>query len=171
MALTGFDPLSQEFMADPYPVLERARREQPVFFYAPLQLWVVTRYEDIVRVVGDFETFSSRAIGVVPPPADIAAEVPTELMDEAFIGLDPPQHTVSRKNANKAFTRGVVEQLEGPMRQIAAELLDQIVPRGGCDLVQEYCYPYTLRVIVRMLGMPEQDIPRFSEWSESMFAL
>jgi cytochrome P450 len=167
----AFDPLSQEFLADPYPVLEQARRERPVFFYEPLQLWVVTRYDDIVRAVGDFETFSSRAIGVVPPPPDIADRVPTELMDEAFIGLDPPQHTVSRKNANKAFTRGIVERLEGPMREIAAELLDGLVARGGCDLVNDYCYPYTLRVIVGMLGMPEQDIPRFLEWSESMFAL
>jgi cytochrome P450 len=167
----GFDPLSQEFMADPYPMLARARHEQPVFFYAPLALWVVTRYDDIVRVVGDFETFSSRAIGVVPPPPDIAELVPTELMDEAFIGLDPPTHTVSRKNANKAFTRGAVEQLEGPMGTIAGELLDDLHERASCDLVKDYCYPYTLRVIVRMLGMPEQDIPLFSQWSESMFAL
>jgi cytochrome P450 len=92
-------------------------------------------------------------------------------MDEAFIGLDPPEHTVSRKNANKAFTRGIVEQLEAPMGEIAAELLDGMLARGGCDLVQDYCYPYTLRVIVRMLGMPAEDIPRFSQWSESMFAL
>jgi cytochrome P450 len=170
-ALAAFDPLSQEFLADPYPILERARREQPVFFYEPLQLWVVTRYDDIVAAVSDFETFSSRAIGVVPPPADIADRVPAELMDEAFIGLDPPVHTVSRKNANKAFTRGIVERLEQPMREIAGELLDGLVARGSCDLVNDYCYPYTLRVIVGMLGMPEADIPRFSEWSESMFAL
>jgi cytochrome P450 len=92
-------------------------------------------------------------------------------MDEAFIGLDPPAHTVSRKNANKAFTRGMVEQLEAPMREISQQLLDGIVERGSCDLIAEYCYPYTLRVIVRMLGLPEEDIPRFGAWSEAMFAL
>jgi cytochrome P450 len=169
--LTGFDPLSQEFLADPYPVLERARRKRPVFFYAPLNLWVITRYDDIVTVVSDFDTFSSRAIGVVPPPADIADQVPADLMNEAFIGLDPPVHTVSRKNANRAFTRGLVEQLEGPMRSIADELIDDLIDRGECELMTEYCYPYTLRVIVGMLGLPEEDIPRFREWSEAMFAL
>jgi cytochrome P450 len=169
--MPGFDPLSQGFLADPYPTLERARRENPVFFYEPLSLWVVTRYEDIVTVVGDFETFSSRAIGVVPPPADLAGRVPADLMDEAFIGLDPPVHTVSRKNANKAFTRGLVEEQEGPMRRIADELIDGFLGRGECDLVNDYCYPYTLRVIVGMLGLPEEDLPRFRAWSEAMFAL
>lgn len=169
--MPGFDPISQEFLADPYPMLARARRENPVFFYAPLNLWVVTRYDDIVTVVSDFETYSSRAIGVVPPPADLADRVPADLMDEAFIGLDPPVHTVSRKNANKAFTRGLVEEQEGPMRRIADELIDGFVGRGGCDLVNDYCYPYTLRVIVGMLGLPEEDIPRFRAWSEAMFAL
>ncbi|MFT3864296.1 MAG: cytochrome P450 [Solirubrobacterales bacterium] len=169
--MPGFDPLSQEFLIDPYPVLERARRENPVFFYEPLNLWVVTRYDDIVAAVGDFETFSSRAIGVVPPPADIADQVPSDLMDEAFIGLDPPVHTVSRKNANKAFTRGLVDEQEGPMRRIADELIDGFLDRGECDLINEYCYPYTLRVIVGMLGLPEADIDRFRAWSESMFAL
>lgn len=169
--MAGFDPLSQEFLSDPYPILERARRENPVFYYEPLSLWVVTRYDDIVTVVGDFETFSSRAIGAVPPPADIADQVPADLMNEAFIGLDPPVHTVSRKNANKAFTRGMVDQLEGPMRRIADELIDDLIARGGCDLMSDYCYPFTLRVIVGMLGLPEEDIPRFRAWSEAMFAL
>lgn len=170
-SMPGFDPLSQDFLADPYPVLERARRESPVFHYEPLNLWVVTRYDDIVTAVGDFETFSSRAIGAVPPPPDIADRVPVGLMDEAFIGLDPPTHTVSRKNANKAFTRGLVEAQEGPMRRIADELIDGLLDRGSCELMSEYCYPYTLRVIVGMLGLPEADIPRFRAWSESMFAL
>jgi cytochrome P450 len=169
--MPGFDPISQEFLADPYPTLARARRENPVFFYEPLNLWVVTRYDDIVTVVSDFETYSSRAIGVVPPPADLADRVPADLMDEAVIGLDPPVHTVSRKNANKAFTRGLVEEQEGPMRRIADELIDGFVGRGECDLVNDYCYPYTLRVIVGMLGLPEEDIPRFRAWSEAMFAL
>jgi cytochrome P450 len=169
--MPGFDPLSQDFLADPYPVLEKARRENPVFFYPPLNFWVVTRYDDIVTVVSDFETFSSRAIGLVPPPPDIAEQVPAAMMDDSFIGLDPPDHTVSRKNANKAFTRGLVDSMAGPMREIADELIDGLLPRGGCDLVNEYCYPYMLRVIVRMLGLPEEDMPRFRQWSEDQFAL
>lgn len=169
--MPGFDPLSQEFLADPYPVLARARRETPVFFYPPMSFWVVTRYDDIVAITADFETFSSRAIGLVPPPADIAADVPADMMDDAFIGLDPPEHTVSRKNANKAFTRSLVDSMEGPMHEIAADLLDGLLSRGECDLMTEYCYPYMLRVIVRMLGLPEEDMPRFRQWSEDQFAL
>ncbi|UGS37283.1 cytochrome P450 [Capillimicrobium parvum] len=169
--LDGFDPLSPEFLADPYPMLARARREAPVFFYEPMSLWVITRHEDLVTAVNDFETFSSRATGVVPPPADLAHRVPRNLMEHAFIAIDPPKHTVVRKNANKAFTRGRIAALEADIEEIAHGLLDGVVGRGACDLMRDYCYPLSLEVIIRLLGMPPQDAPRFRQWTEDMFSL
>jgi cytochrome P450 len=91
--LDGFDPLSEEFLADPYPILERARRQCPVFF----------------------------------------DPVPPNLMDRAFIGLDPPFHTVSRKHANKGFNRSRVAALADDIRRIANELIDTFADDGRCD--------------------------------------
>src|SRR5438128_1773546 len=100
----GFDPLSQEFIANPDAVLERARRECPVFYHPPLDVWVVTRYEDVLTVTGDYESFSSRAFRAIPPPPEFADRVPANLLNDAFVCIDPPAHTVSRRNVNKAFT-------------------------------------------------------------------
>ncbi len=169
--LEGFDPLGEEFLSDPYPILERARREAPVFYYPDMNFWVITREEDLVTAVNDFETFSSRAIGTTAPPPDLAGRVPPNLLNESFIALDPPTHTVSRKNANKAFTRGRIAALEGDIERIAHELIDGFVERGSCDLMQDYCYPLSLHVIVELLGMDPADMPKFRQWTEDMFAV
>lgn len=169
--LEGFDPLSPEFLADPYPMLARARREAPVFYHPGMDLWVITRHDDLVTAVNDFETFSSRATGVVPPPADLAPRVPRNLMNHAFISIDPPEHTVSRKNINRGFTRGRVAALEPDITEIAHALIDGFTAAGACDLMRDYCYPLSLEVIIRLLGMPPGDAPRFRQWTEDMFSL
>lgn len=167
----GFDPLSAQFIRDPFPTLERARHELPVFYYDPLNFWVVTRYADVVEILSDFRTFSSRSMGIVPPPADLADAVPENMFAESFICLDPPEHTVSRKNANKWFTRGHVAEMEETVREVATELIDGFIDRGGCDLLNDYCYPLTLTTIIKLLGLPLEDAALFRRWTEDLFSV
>jgi cytochrome P450 len=169
--LEGFDPLSDEFLRDPRATFARAARECPVFHYPPLDLWIVTGYEPLVEVVADHETYSSRALRVVPPPPELAGRIPPNVLDEVFVNLDPPTHTISRRNTNTAFTRGRIARMEGPIRAIAHDQIDRFAGRGRCELMHEFCYPVALRVIVRLLGMPEEDMPRFRQWTEDMFAV
>jgi cytochrome P450 len=169
--LEGFDPYSDDFLRDPYPLLERARRECPVFYYPPMDFWVLTRYDDVAAAVGDHQTFSSAVWRTVPRPPEFAGRVPENLMGVSFINLDPPTHTVSRKNANRAFTRRLVAQQEPHIRQIAHETIDGFAADGACDLMQQFCYPVSLRTIVGLLGLPEADMPRFRQWTEDVFSL
>jgi cytochrome P450 len=169
--LEGFDPYSEAFLQDPYPLLERARQECPVFYYAPMDFWVLTRYDDVARAVGDHETFSNAVWRTVPRPAEFAGRVPENLMGRSFINLDPPTHTASRKNANKAFTRSLVAQQEPHIRRIANDMIDGFGAAGAADLMQEYCYPVSLRTIVGLLGLPEADMPSFRQWTEDVFSL
>lgn len=169
--LPGYDPFEPAHMRDPYPDYRRAQREQPVFYYAPLRFWMVTRYDDVAAVLRDIETFSSRVWRVVPRPDAFADRMPANLMSRAFINLDPPEHTVSRKTANKAFTRSLVAGLEPAIEAIATGLADRLAPAGGCDLMQDFCFPLSLRTIVSLLALPEEDMPRFRQWTEDMFSL
>jgi cytochrome P450 len=169
--LDGFDPLSDEFLRDPYPIIDRARRECPVFYYPTLDAWFVTRYDDIAAVLQDYRTYSSRSIGSVPPPPELADEMPASLTADAFIALDPPEHTVARKKANSWFTRARVEAMQPGIRARANELIDGFAGEGRCDLMHAYCYALTLRTIVDLLGMNPDDMPRFRDWTEDMFSL
>jgi cytochrome P450 len=169
--LEGFDPYSEEFLRDPYPILERARRECPVFYYPAMDYWVITRYDDVAQAVGDHATYSSAVWRTVPRPPEFADRVPENLMGVSFINLDPPEHTVSRKNANRAFTRKLVAEQAPHIRRIANATIDAFIADGRCDLMQQFCYPVSLRTIVGLLGLPEADMPRFRQWTEDMFSL
>src|ERR1700722_13524097 len=120
--LAGFDPTTSAFFQAPSPLFERARREQPVFFYPDGPFWVVTNYEDTERVITDFETFSNRAFRLLPPPDEFADRIPANIADWFEINNDPPEHTVSRKVLQQAFTRSLVRQQEEAARQTAHEL-------------------------------------------------
>ena len=169
--LSGFDPFEPEHLKDPYPMFTRALRECPVFYYEPMRFWMVTRYEDVDAVLRDVATFSSHVWRVVPRPDQFADRLPANLMAKSFINLDPPVHTVSRKAANKAFTRGLVARLEPAIEAIAQELIDGFAANGHCDLMQDFSLPLSLRTIVHVLGLPEEDMPRFRQWTEDMFSL
>ncbi len=170
-ALDGYDPFAPDHLADPYPMFIRALRECPVFYYEPMRFWMVTRYEDVDAILRDVATFSSHVWRVVPRPADVAGRLPANLMANSFINLDPPVHTVSRKAANKAFTRGLVDGLAPAIETIARELIDGFISAGRCDLMQDFSLPLSLRTIVHVLGLPEADMPKFRQWTEDMFSL
>ena len=60
MADVQFNPMDSEFVADPYPMYQRLRDEDPVHHAAADDLWVVSRHADVHAVLRDDETFSNR---------------------------------------------------------------------------------------------------------------
>ncbi|HEY4095526.1 MAG TPA: cytochrome P450 [Baekduia sp.] len=169
--LDGFDPLSPEFRADPYPMLERARRECPVLYYEPLDFWALTRYEDVAGIIGDFKTFSSRAFGTVPVPEELADRVPSDFFSKALLASDPPGHTLLRKHGQKALTRGRIAAMEPTIEAICHELIDEFIADGGCDIMTRYANEVTVRTIVRMLGLPLEDTERLRGWARDVVAV
>jgi cytochrome P450 len=169
--LEGFDPLSPEFLADPVPWVHRAQQECPVFYYPGLNIWVVTRYEDICMVARDHETFSSRALSMIPPPDDLADRVPKDFVGEHFVAIDPPEHTASRGAVAKFFLPAEINKQADAIRDIANELVDTFIERGACDIMQDYCYPLSLRVIIRLLGIPPERYSDYRQWTEDLFAI
>jgi cytochrome P450 len=171
--LPEFDPLAESFRTDPFPTWARSQAEAPVFFYPAMDYWVMTRFDDVMTAVTDYETFSSCAVGVIQPPADIAARLPGKFFEHSLVAIDPPEHTVPRKTANKAFTRPRVASLEPVIAEICNSLIDTFIADGSCDLMQQYCYQISLRAVTRMLGLSETDadLARYRQWTEDMFAL
>lgn len=169
--LAGYEPFSQEFNRDPDDILAKAHAEQPVFWYEPLECYFVTKYEDVERVFRDRRTFSSRALRTLPVPAELAGHLPAHPMDTAFINSDDPQHKIDRRIANQGFTRPKLEAMGPAVRGFAQEIIDQIKDAGECDFMRDFAYPLSLRVIVDILGLPAEDMPRLRYWTECMFSV
>ena len=82
---------------------------------------------------------------------------------------DPPRHTRFRRIVNKAFTLKRVEALEPWITKIANELLDQIKHRET-DMVDAFTVPLPMRVIARLMGIPEEDYATFKRWSDAFLS-
>jgi cytochrome P450 len=123
--------------------------------------WAVAKYNDVLRVLRDPETFSSRV-----SEADIRGEPrpPTILFD------DPPVHTRMRGLLTSAFTPRVVELQRGFIQENCDRLIDAMLETPGepVDYVAGLSYPLPVGVIANMLGVADGDLATFKRWSDAI---
>src|SRR5215210_1536917 len=128
-----FDPLSEDYLEDPYPYYARFRREAPIFFAPKIDMWVVSRYEDILAIVKDPNAFSNAK---VQEPLQALEPEAAECLKEGVrvtpttSNADPPKHRRTRKHASKAFSARRVQALEPRVREIANGLIDGFIDEG-----------------------------------------
>jgi cytochrome P450 len=84
--------------------------------------------------------------------------------------LDGPEHTRVRKVLNRWFSPAAVRRLEPLALSRARELIDELVPRGGCDFVTEFALRYPTDMFLATLNLPIEDGATFVRWVEQMFA-
>jgi cytochrome P450 len=170
-----FDPLAPAQRENPFPTLELARREQPVFYAEQFRLWVVTRYEDVLAVLKDHATFSSEgALRSSPdphPPAVQAALAEGHPDMPIIIDTDPPVHDRIRGLVTKAFTPRRVAEMEPRIEALATELLDELVADCEGDVIERFAWPLPLRVMGELLGVPREDLPQLHRWSQDWLTL
>ena len=166
--MEGFRPYD---IADPFPFYARARAEAPVFYSEELGYWVVSRYDDIQAIFKDPATFSSENTQspFKPRPAAVQA-----VFDEAGVshasglsGRQPPDHTRLRGFIKKAFTPRRIAALEPEVRELTVAAIERFADRGRADLVAQLARDLPAHVIFRLLGVPDEDVPRVKEWALS----
>ena len=175
MATIRFDPLAPDQREDPYPVYELARRERPVFHAPAYDLWVVTRYEDVLQVLRDHDSFSSTGAlksSPEPFPPEVREVLAEGWPDMPFIiEIDPPLHDRIRGLVTKAFTPRRVAELEPRVFEIASDLIDGFAAEGRVDVIDRFAWPLPLRVLGELLGLPEGDLRRLHEWGTDWLLL
>src|SRR5262245_3139036 len=154
-----FNPFDDATRRNPYPHYSRVR-ELRAFRHPGLPVTSIFNYEDVIEVLRDWRTWSSR----FPPP-----EIP-RLQDQvpSMIGLDPPEHDRLRALVNQAFTPKIIRRLEPRMVEIAHQLLDRALTQKSVDLVQALTYPLPVTVIAEIIGVPAEDSERFKDWSDKL---
>jgi cytochrome P450 len=118
------------------------------------------RHEDVAAVAYDTEHFTSRSVVVSelrPGPDDLPA--PIGLAPP--ITSDPPFHAMARRLLLPAFSPKRIAALEPFTRELCVELLDAVGDRSELDAAVDYAQHIPLRVIVRMLGFPQEDADIF----------
>lgn len=158
-----YDPYSDAVRDDPYPIYRALRSDHPCYYNEELDLWVLSRFQDIFEVARDPVTFSS--VGAITLQDNDMTAFPM------IITTDPPQHTRLRGLVNRAFTPRRVAQLEPHVREVARELIAEFLPLGTCDFVRDLSGQLPMIVIAELLGIPASDRLQFRIWSNSIVAI
>jgi cytochrome P450 family 142 subfamily A polypeptide 1 len=133
-----------EHEPNPWPLYDWLREEAPLY-QDRNGLWHVSRYDDIVHVARDPETFTSRM-----------GNRPLLPNDESFIHLDGDIHKKRRGLVRSWFAPPAMRRLEAHVRDAVNELIDGFVERGHCDLVEDFAAPLPARIICEMTGIPAE---------------
>jgi cytochrome P450 len=151
------NPFGGEYLSDPYHIFAEAREESAAYYSEDLDYWILTRYDDIKRVIRDTDNFSAD----LPPlqPFDPAALEELAKADfrpvKVLVDNDPPDHVRVRRQVNKAFNVKRLKVLEGPIREIAVEHIERFKGKAQVDFVSELAWPLPALVLFRLFGMPD----------------
>jgi cytochrome P450 len=153
----------------PHEVFAAMRAEAPVHWTPPTRdlpgYHSVLRFDDIVRANKDWRTFSSARDGITIREGAI---LPAEFSQFAFVFMDPPEHNQHRAILQKVFTAGAVAARADDIRAVARRFVDEIAPRGECDLVADLAARFPLVVTSNMLGVPEPDHGKLFAWTNAL---
>ena len=172
----SFDPLSADFLADPYAVLAALPRpEQPVFFAPSIGYYILTRHADIEQVFLDPATYSA-AVAQAPlvpvvPAAQRILLAGGHRPQPSMVSLDEPDHARLRKPAARAFSVKRVSALVPVIEATTARLLDAVGPAAEFDLVAALAFPLPANIVFSLMGVPERDYAQLKHWSGYRAAL
>ena len=176
----GFDPfelpdtIQLGAAEDPYPHLAAARRNGPVQQEWPLPDDVGTRdddrdpafnvlgHDEVVAVLRDHETYSS----------NVFTEIMGPMLGHTMVAMDEPEHRAHRALVAPAFRPKLLARWEQELvRRVLDELIDSFAPLGRADLVRRLTFAFPVRVIARILGLPERDSSQFQRWSIELISM
>jgi cytochrome P450 len=154
--------LDEGFLAgDPFPDLARLRAEAPVARHTGSGAWVLSSHADVTAASRDPATFCSGR-GILLMEIGASYDSPPTMMH-----TDPPDHTRYRKLVQPAFAPSVMRALDTVISERARVAVADLPLGRPVDVVPDLAVPFPLRVISDLLGIPEDDWPRFYQWSEA----
>jgi cytochrome P450 len=146
----------EDLERDPYPVYARLRDEEQVSWVPAVQLWLVTRYDDVRQVDLTPEVFTAQT-----DPSTLNRTMGTNML-----GSEGPDQRRIRRIVEPPFRpRDVEERTRGMIPRLAHELIDRFVDRGECDLFREFCDPMSVRSLRFMLGLDEVPWEDLLRWN------
>jgi cytochrome P450 len=165
-----FNPFTPQFNLDPYAAYQAAREEQPVFFSPVMNMWVVTRYDDLKTVMKDVTSFSSAgafsSASVVSPEAlRLMGGLDHPVYQYSLVNTDQPVHTRFRNNFQRAFTPRQVSLLEPQIRDLIHQLLAELRANKRAEVINSFCNQLPLLTICRLMGVADADAPDIKRWS------
>jgi cytochrome P450 len=147
-----YDMYDRDIYASPYETFRRLLAEAPLYYNEKYNFYALSRHEDLVKVLGDRETFIS---GKGPVYNLIIQDF--DMPPGLFIAEDPPQHTMHRGIVSRLFTPRAVASLEDDIRRLCTEIVDGLRDRDSFDFMKDFALQLPVQVIGMLVGVPKKD--------------
>ena len=162
--LSEWNPLVA--LDDPYPVYRRLRDEAPLYHDERLDLWALSRFDDVQAAAKDWETFST-GVGGIGNDLDDTYQLFLPAGDLA--GVDPPIHTRLRGAMRLAFSPSALRtRFEPIVRRKVIELIEAFAGTGQADFARDLARPLPGTTMFSWFGFPEADHPQLLAWFGEM---
>jgi cytochrome P450 len=152
----------------PFEWFDELRRRAPVVWHEEPAgnqgFWAVTRYDDLVTVHMDWQTFSSERGAVALEELD---EKQLRIR-KTMLETDPPRHRELRNICNKRFSARGVGAYEEFIREVARGVLDRALEKEEFDFVPEISRELPIRFLCAIFTVPQEDAPMLIEWGDAM---
>lgn len=163
--ITQFQTPVEEF--HPFDWYKRKLDLEPISYHEATNTWNVFRYQDVKRVLSDYEYFSSvRMRTTISAGAD---NDEGQHMGKINFLSDPPEHQRSRSLLSAAFTPRSLKLWEPRIQEIVNQLLMDIENNTVIDVVNDFASALPTIVIADLLGVPSQDRFLFKKWVNDLF--
>jgi len=159
------------FLADPFPIIRRLQDEDPCHWSPRLKAWVLTRYEDVRRVLQDGEMSAERLrpfFASLPPQETLRIADIIRYLSLWMVFRDPPEHTRLRRLTSKVFHAKSMHAMRPRVEALTQWLLARIGARDEFDFIGDFAGPLPALVIMDMLGVPREELPTVKRLSDDI---
>ncbi|MFN8601588.1 MAG: cytochrome P450 [Candidatus Binatia bacterium] len=173
-AIGRYNPFHPDFRKDPYRVYRRLQSGAPVYYSRALRGFILSRHEDITRVLADPRMICDRRQAKMAQDFAIFDSMRPDFAQavvRSLLMLDAPDHTRVRRLVSRAFTPRVVERLADGIAARVSSLLDAMERKPDPDVIRDLADPLPLAVIADLLGIPEEDRGHLKAWSNDFVGL
>jgi cytochrome P450 len=160
--VSGIEWPSMELVECPFPYYERLRRDAPVMKYPGRDQYLLSRWEDIIHVAEDPETFVQDDV-LLPEDAFVTDDPLTPV---SMAITNPPEHRRKRSLGLDFVSTARLTSYEPMIAAIADDLIDRVIDRGRMEFYQEFANQLPVRLVADVLGLPKEDNEMFVKWYE-----
>ena len=165
---------NDEILQDPYPTYARLHEEGPLHYLdvgGKWAVWSIFSHAECSSIAKDARLSAKRAKQMLLPlPLSRQPEFSelARLLGLWLIFMDPPEHTRLRKLLNKGFSAAAVEGLRPQVEAIVDQMLKPLQHGSEIELMREFANPIPVRIILEMLGIPQELRDTFVDWSRAI---
>lgn len=170
-----FRPLSAKNFSNPYAYYKMLRDDYPLYKMPGEHYYMVSRYQDIINLAKDTEHLSSKLVEILATgrPKNPNQKGPSIIERMGNIGIipvdvfalqDPPVHTAERKIGHSGFNAKFIKSLEADVEQLCTQMMDEFMPQGNVEFVQDFAWRFPMTLIIDMLGFDKNDYEDIKGW-------